>query len=89
MISLAFYRSEGGTSVRVEWTLDATATTIKNVSINHCRPDILVPEQFLDGPNVVSRSQQVSRERVTKCVRTDVLGDSSGDNRSMDGVAHC
>lgn len=60
----------------LEWALNATAATIQNMRVNHRCPDVLVAEQFLYGPDVVSRGQQVSRERMAKCVRTDRLGDS-------------
>ena len=76
MITLEFYPSEGARSETVEWALNATAATIQNMRVNHRCPDVLVAEQFLYGPDVVSRGQQVSRERMAKCVRTDLLGDS-------------
>ena len=76
MILLKSYPREVATSETVEWALDATAATIQDVRVNHRCPDVLVAEQFLDGPNVVSRRKQVRRERMAKCVGTDFLGDS-------------
>ena len=37
------------------WALDPTTTPIEHMGIDHRRPDVLVPEQFLHGPNVVPR----------------------------------
>ena len=55
VISLEFYPSEAARSETVEWALNATAATIQNVRVNHRCPDVLVAEQFLDGPDVVDR----------------------------------
>jgi len=49
--------------------------------VNHRRPDIAVPQQFLDGSNVVSIFDQVGREGVAKGVASDPLGQASFDNR--------
>ena len=45
-----------GVSSSVEWALNASATTIQDVRVNHRCPDVPVAEQFLDGSDVVSRS---------------------------------
>ena len=47
------------------------------VEINHRRLDALVPEQFLDGRDVVTGSQRVGRESVSQRVRRDMLLNSS------------
>jgi hypothetical protein len=32
---------------------------VENVGVDHCRTDVLMPQQFLDGSNIVAVFQQV------------------------------
>ena len=89
VISLDIFLGEDMTSETVQWALNATTATIQNVGVDHCRPHVLVAKQLLHRADVVSSGQQVSRERMAKCARTDALGDSRGDDGSMDRIAHC
>ncbi len=51
----------------IDRTLDAQATAVEDVRVDHRRADVSVAEQFLDGANVVARLEQMRRERMEKC----------------------
>src|SRR5207249_6025345 len=57
---------------------DVKSGSIQDVSINHCRRHVLMPEQFLDGADVVSIFQQMCSkavpERMTACRFADACG---------------
>ena len=57
----------------IKRTLIAAATAVHHVGIDHRRRHILVPEQFLDGADVVSRLKQLCREAVPQYMGTDPL----------------
>ena len=42
-------------------TVDSPTTAVQNVAVNHGRTDILVPEQFLDRPNIIAVFQEDDR----------------------------
>lgn len=44
-------------------------TSVQNVRVDHRRRHVPVPEQFLDGANVVSNLQHVGGEGVAQDVR--------------------
>lgn len=46
------------------------------MSIDLCCSHILVPEQFLDCPDVITRFQKMRREAVTHYMRSDGLQDT-------------
>ena len=52
----------GTTSQTVSWAADTTSAPVQDVRVDHCRSDILVTEQFLNGTNVVAIGQQVGSE---------------------------
>ena len=57
----------------IKRTLNAATTAVHHVGIDHRRRHILVPKQFLDGADVVSRLKQVRREAVPQYMGTDPL----------------
>ena len=57
----------------VEGAFDCQSTAVENVSVDHGRLDILVPEQFLDGANIIVGPSQC---RSFRCVRSN--GDWGG-----------
>jgi len=52
----------------IERAADIQAGPIQNVRVKHGRGDILVTEQLLHGPNVVSVFQQMRRKAVSESV---------------------
>jgi hypothetical protein len=64
----------GNTSSEVERALDAAAAPVQDVRVDHRRAHVGVPEQLLDGPDVVPGLQQVRRERVPERVAGGRLG---------------
>ena len=44
--------------------------------VDHRRLHILVPQQFLDGANVIAGFEQMRRKRMAQCVRRRGLGDA-------------
>ena len=49
--------------------------------VDHCHTHVLVPEQFLNGTQIVSAFEQMRRERVPKRMAGRPLGDT--------GLSHC
>jgi hypothetical protein len=49
-------------SQEVERALDSTATPVEHMGVDHGRLHTLMPEQFLDRPDVVSVHEHVRRE---------------------------
>ena len=39
------------------WTADTTSTSIQNMGVDHRRANVLVPQEFLHGADVVAVSQ--------------------------------
>lgn len=52
------------------------ATAVQDMRIDHRGADVLVPEQLLDGADVVSRFEQMCSEGVTERVATHMLDDA-------------
>ena len=52
----------------VSRTADAAAGSIQDVRVNHRGTNVLVAQEFLNRPNVVTVGQEVRRERMTKRV---------------------
>ena len=55
----------------VEWAANGFGTTIQDMGINHCGLHVLMPEQFLHGPNIVAGFQQVTGK--TMAERVDIV----------------
>ncbi len=49
---------------------------VQHMSVNHGRIDILVPQQLLNGTNVISVLQQMGRKRMSKSVTANMFNDS-------------
>ena len=58
------------------------------VGINHRGAHVAVPQQLLDGANVVVGLQQVAGEAVAQGVRGGPLGDSGAAHRVLDRLLH-
>src|SRR5437870_429822 len=68
----------------IEGTEHTAATPIQDMTVNHGRPNIVMPEQFLDGSYVVAGFQQVSGETVSQAV----AGCRFGSPAMPDGFLH-
>ena len=55
---------------------------------HHGRFDVLMPEEFLDGPDVVAILKQVGSETVPEGVTTDGFADVSQFDGLPDGLLH-
>src|SRR5712671_149913 len=60
----------------VEWAANGFRATIQDMGIDHGGLHVLMPEQFLHGPNIVSGFQQMRRKRVAEGMTGDVFVDS-------------
>jgi hypothetical protein len=69
----------------VHWAADTQARFVANVGVNHCRGDVFVAQQFLDGPDIVSILEQVGGEAVPKGMAARGLCNAS----RADGVFDC
>jgi len=58
------------------------------MSIHHRRTDILVAKEFLDGPYVVARFQQVSGERMSKGMTSGTFDNSGFADSVFYGSLH-
>src|SRR5262245_18466566 len=54
----------------VEWAANGFRATIQDMGIDHGGLHVLMPEQFLHGPNIVCRLLQLSGERVPTLIDT-------------------
>ena len=53
--------------------------------VNHSGADVLVPEQFLYGPDIVTRFQQVCCKAVAKGVAANPFDNAGTGNGLLDG----
>ncbi len=70
----------------IQGALHAHRTSVEHVGVAHRRPDIRVTEQLLDGPDVVTRLQQVGRKRMPKRVAAGGFTDATRRDRGVDGA---
>ena len=69
---------------RVQRTLNSSTAFVEYVGVDHCRLDAGVSEQFLDGPDVVTRFQEMCGERMSECVAGRAFGDPGTTNCRSD-----
>lgn len=62
----------------VERTADGQAAALQDMGVDHRRPDVFVPQQFLDCSDVIMVFQQVGREAMAEGVARHALFKSSG-----------
>jgi hypothetical protein len=60
----------------IQWTADAFFTPIQDMGIDHGSRDVRVPEQFLDGADIVAVFQKVGGKRVAEGVAGGAAGDT-------------
>jgi hypothetical protein len=58
------------------------------MGIDHRRRDVVMPEQLLDRPAVVTGLEQMGRERVTQRMATRSLGKTCPSNGILEGALH-
>jgi len=60
----------------IQWAFGLfDAQTLHGMGINHRRFQIAVPQQILNGANIIVRLQQVGCKAVPECMRRCLLGD--------------
>jgi len=69
----------------VGWAADAGGSSVEDVSVDHCGAHVSVAEQLLDGSDVLSVLQQMSREGVTERVARGQLHDAGCAYGLLDG----
>ena len=57
-------------SARIEWTPHPAPTALQHMRVDHGRSDVLVPQEFLHGPNIVTILQQVRSKAVPERIST-------------------
>jgi len=70
----------------VQWTANRHGASVEDVGVDHSSADVLVPQQFLHGADVVAIFQQVGGEGVAEGMGSDVLLDASELSRFADGL---
>ncbi len=58
---------------------------MEDVGVDHRRPHVLVPQQFLNGPDVVPGLEQMGGKGVPQSMRGHALGDTRFPGRLLDG----
>ena len=53
--------------------------------VDHGRRDVLVPQEFLDGPDIVARFEEVGGETVAERMGADGLGEICQPARLLHG----
>jgi hypothetical protein len=74
MVTLAATVKPAGLQ-QIAWAPNASAAAIQHMSIDHRRVNILMPQEFLDGANIVAGFEQVCG----KCVPEGVAARHPGD----------
>ena len=54
---------------RIKWAYNFIGFNIEHVKVDHCRADIAVSKQFLNGSDIGSSFQQMCREAVPESMR--------------------
>jgi len=72
-------------SLKIQRAAHRQTAALENVGVDHRRPHVLVPQQFLDGPDVVPGLEQVGGKGVPQGVRGHALGDARFLGRLFDG----
>ena len=78
--TIASATSQCGRPITIDWTFHRESILSEDVRVDLCGPHVLVPEQFLNRPNVCPVYQQVRGKRMPKRVTTSVLLDSQLSN---------
>jgi hypothetical protein len=73
---------------KVGWAAHAVAASVEHVGIEHGRFQVAVPEELLDGADVVALGQEVGRKAVAKAVQRDWLGDAGPPSGVLEGALH-
>jgi hypothetical protein len=69
----------------VEGGFYGESAALQYMSVDHGGFDVLMPEEFLDGADVVSVLEEVGGEGVSECVRGDVFVNFGGFGGGTDG----
>ena len=72
----------------IERTAHGEAAFAQDVCVYHGGLDVLVPKEFLDGPDIIAILQQVGGETVSEGVTTDGFIDASQFDSPPDGLLH-
>lgn len=59
------------------WTVYTVSASIEDMRIDHGRTDILMAQQFVDRPNIVTVLKQMRGKRMPEGVTTGRFGDPS------------
>ena len=65
----------GKKTVKIGWAADALAAFVQNVSIDHCRSNVTMAQEFLHGADVVTGFDEVGGEAVPERVSGDSFRD--------------
>jgi len=78
----------GGLSVEeaIGGAADAGGAAVEDVRVDPGRGDVLVAEEFLDGPDVGSVFEEMGREGMPEGVAGRALGEAGGEDRAADGL---
>src|SRR6185369_12142464 len=68
----------------IERAFRPASALAEHMGINHRRRNVIVPQQFLDRPDVRPALEQVGCVRVTKGMTADVLVNANQRHRSLD-----
>jgi len=72
----------------VNGTPYGTAAFVQDVGVNHCCRNVLVPQQFLHGSDIVSVGKKMRCKAVPEAVATDGFVDAGKGNRLLDRLSH-
>jgi hypothetical protein len=90
----SFFSSSHGKGLssgeRVEGAADASAACpLQDVGVNHRGLDVGVPEELLDGADVIAVLEEVCGERVPQGVAAGVFLYACGADRECNGALYC
>src|ERR1700687_5321812 len=72
----------------IERTPHTATAFIQDMRIDHRGAHVLVTQEFLHGPNIVARFQQMGRKAVPKRVTASILPNPGSSQRCLDCALH-
>ena len=68
-------------NISVDGASDGTAAFVQDVRVNHCRWNVLMPEELLHRADVVTVRKEVGCKAVPKAMTANRLMDTGKSNR--------
>src|ERR1035441_1361413 len=79
-------RRRGPELQAIQRTFHSAAALAQHMRVDHRRGNIVMPQQFLDGPDVRPALEGMGRKTMSERMAADLFGDAHAGNGQLDGV---